>query len=368
MIKIKLLREPFLKALQMIIGVVERRPTIPILSYALMVVEDNCLTLTATDLEVQISASVPIDGHCLTGRVAVSARKLVDICRVLNQEFIELIEEEQRIILKAGRGKYVLATLPADNFPSIEEGAALVEGTLAGNNLLNLLEKNYFAVASQDVRTYLNGMLWQIEGEQWVTVSSNGHRIMVAKTIFNGNEMPPARVIVPRKSINEIIRLLSVERDQDLSLTISANHIRISGRSFVFVSKLIDAQFPDFRRLVPRNADKFFLANKEELKQLLTRAIAFSNQELPIISLELSDNLLKTKVFNEQQENAEDEIEIEYTGPEIVFCFNASYLIDGANIIKDEQVKFAFYDEQTPILMEALTETDTTYVVMPMLL
>lgn len=368
MIKIKVLREHFLKALQMIAGVVERRPTVPILANALLVVEDNCLTLTATDLEVQISASVPLDGNCSPGRVAVSARKLVDICRALNQEFVELIEEELRIVLKAGRGRYVLATLPADNFPYIEEGVALVEGTLTGHNLLSLLEKNYFAVASQDVRTYLNGMLWQIEGEQWVTVSSNGHRIMVTKTIFSGNEMAPARVIVPRKSINEIIRLLPTEREHNLPITIGANHLRISGQSFTFISKLVDAQFPDFRRLVPRNADKFFLANKEELRQLLTRAIAFSNQELPIISLELSENLLKTKVFNEQQENAEDEMEVQYTGSDIAFCFNASYLLDGANIIKDEQVKFAFYDEQTPILIEALTETDTTYVVMPMLL
>lgn len=366
MINIKIQREPFLKALQMVAGVVERRPTIPILSHVLFTIENNQLSLTATDLEVQITVQVAISEQTAPGKITVPARKLVDICRALSQDSIELVQQEQRLLVKSGRGKYSLSILPANDFPNVEEGISIAQGYLSKDNLLKLLDKTHFAIAQQDARLYLNGLFLGAKDSQLVAVSTNAHRIAIAKIALSGEQPFEFNIIIPRKSIYELMKLLASLPEQRFALKVGASHIQISGDAFVFVSKLIDVQFPDYRRLIPPEGNRAFIANKEDLKNLLTRAVVFSDQELPVVCFDLAHNLLKAKIMNQDQEEAEDEIEIDYQGEVTAFCFNASYLLDGLSIIEGDNVKFIFSDGDTPILLSALEETNHTYAVMPM--
>jgi DNA polymerase III subunit beta len=366
MINIKIQREPFLKALQMVAAVVERRPTVPILSHVLFSIENNQLSLTATDLEVQITVNVATSEPTAPAKMTVPARKLVDICRALNQDIIELVQQEQRLLVKSGRGKYSLSILPANDFPYAEEEDSIAQGYLAKDTLSKLFDKTHFAIAQQDARLYLNGLFLGAKDKQLVAVSTNAHRIAVAKTDLPGEHSFEFNIIIPRKSIYELMKLLALLPDQRLAIKVGASHIQISGDAFVFGSKLIDAQFPDYRRLIPPEGKRTFIANKEDLRNLLTRAVVFSDQELPVVCFDLTHNLLKAKIMNRDQEEAEDEMEIDYQGEVATFCFNAVYLLDGLSIIEGDDVKFIFSDAGTPVLLSALAETNHIYAVMPM--
>ncbi|GAA0818224.1 DNA polymerase III subunit beta [Colwellia sp. D2M02] len=364
--KFSLNRELLLKPLLLVSGAVERKSTLPILGNILFEVSGQSLTLTATDLELEMVSSAIIDNQGEDGKVTIPARKLLDICKSLpeNSE-ITFSASEDTIKLSSGRSRYSLSTLPANDFPNIEQWQGDVEFKLFKSELLRLIESTHFSMANQDVRYYLNGMSIESEGNEIRSVATDGHRLAICKISNDSLALPTRQVIVPRKGILEIIRLLSPV-EEEVQVFLGSNHIRIIDQEFSFTSKLVDGRFPDYRRVLPRNGDKVFETNKDQLRQVLSRASILSNEKFKGVRLNFSHSLLKITANNPEQEQAEEEIEINFPYDDLEIGFNVSYVLDVLSAIKDESVKFTLADANSSVIIEGSNSGEALYVVMPM--
>jgi DNA polymerase-3 subunit beta len=364
--KFSLNRELLLKPLLLVSGAVERKSTLPILGNILFKVSGQSLTLTATDLELEMVSYAVIDNQGVDGKVTIPARKLLDICKSLpeNSE-LNFSVSDDTIKLSSGRSRYSLSTLPAIDFPNIEEWKGDVEFTLFKSELLRLIESTHFSMANQDVRYYLNGMSIESEGKEIRSVATDGHRLAICKISNESLSLPTRQVIVPRKGILEIIRLLS-HVDEEIQVFLGSNHIRIVDTEFSFTSKLVDGRFPDYRRVLPRNGDKVFETNKDQLKQVLSRASILSNEKFKGVRLNFTDVLLKITANNPEQEQAEEELEIDFPYEALEIGFNVSYVLDVLSAIKEERVKFTLADANSSVVIEGAISGEALYVVMPM--
>lgn len=361
-------RELLLKPLLLVSGAVERKSTFPILGNILFDINGSVLTLTATDLELEMVAHTEVDNQDSDGKITIPARKLLDICKSLPEHATLTFNTEgdsETIKLSSGRSRYSLSTLSADDFPNIEEWKGDVEFTILKSELLRLIESTHFSMANQDVRYYLNGMSLESESNEIRSVATDGHRLAICKISNDSFELPARQVIVPRKGILEIIRLLDPV-DEKITVYLGSNHLRIIDAEFSFTSKLVDGRFPDYRRVLPRNGDKVFITNKEQLRQVLSRASILSNEKFKGVRLNFSNALLKITANNPEQEQAEEELEIEFPYDELEIGFNVSYVLDVLNAIKDEQVKFTLADANSSVVIEGATSGEALYVVMPM--
>ncbi|MRI33389.1 DNA polymerase III subunit beta [Endozoicomonas sp. OPT23] len=359
-------REALLKPLQLVAGVVERRQTLPVLSNVLMVVDGNQLSLTGTDLEVELVGRVTLDDVSEGGEITVPARKLMDICKSLPESaVIEFSQDEQRVKVKAGRSRFTLSTLPANEFPSIEEEAGSLTFTIGQSRLRRLIDRTGFAMAQQDVRYYLNGMLLEVSQNKLRSVATDGHRLAMCALDADINQSERHQVIVPRKGILEMARLLT-EGDEMVHITLGANHMRAKTGDFMFTSKLVDGKFPDYDRVVPRGGDKIIISDRQELRQALQRASILSNEKYRGIRLILSDGQLKVMANNPEQEEAEEELNLNYHGESMEIGFNVSYLLDVLSVVSGETVKITLSDPNSSALLEESEDSDSTYVVMPM--
>lgn len=364
--KFSLNRELLLKPLLLVSGAVERKSTLPILGNILFDVSGRSLTLTATDLELEMVSYTEIDNFADDGKITIPARKLLDICKSLPENSSLTFEsEENGIKISTGRSKYSLSTLPATDFPNIEEWKGDVEFKLLKSNLLKLIESTHFSMANQDVRYYLNGMSIETEGHEIRSVATDGHRLAICKISDAALNLPARQVIVPRKGILEIIRLLNPV-DEDIQVYLGSNHIRIIDREFSFTSKLVDGRFPDYRRVLPRNGDKVLQADKDQLRQVLSRASILSNEKFKGVRLNFSPTELKITANNPEQEQAEEVIEIDFPYEELEIGFNVSYVLDVLNAVKDSKVKFTLADAQSSVVIEGCDTGEALYVVMPM--
>ena len=364
--KFSLNRESLLKPLLLVSGAVERKSTLPILSNILFEVSGQSLTLTATDLELEMVAYAQIDSQGEDGKITIPAKKLLDICKSLPESSLISFEAEQDSIkLSSGRSRYSLSTLAATDFPNIEEWKGDVEFNLLKSEFLRLIESTHFSMANQDVRYYLNGMSIECEDKEIRSVATDGHRLAICKIGNESLALPARQVIVPRKGILEIIRLLAPV-DETIQVFLGSNHIRIIDTEFSFTSKLVDGRFPDYRRVLPRNGDKVFSTNKAELRQVLSRASILSNEKFKGVRLNFTHSLLKITANNPEQEQAEEELEIQFPYEDLEIGFNVSYLLDVLNAIKDEQVKFTLADANSSVIIEGHDSGEALYVVMPM--
>ena len=359
-------RELLLKPLLLVSGAVERKSTLPILSNILFEVSDNSLTLTATDLELEMVAYAVISNEGDNGSITIPARKLLDICKSLPENSVITFEaKDETIKLSSGRSRYSLSTLAATDFPNIEEWKGDVEFQLLKSEFLRLIESTHFSMANQDVRYYLNGMSIESEGSEIRSVATDGHRLAICKIANESLSLPARQVIVPRKGILEIIRLLAPV-DDNVQIFLGSNHIRIIDTEFSFTSKLVDGRFPDYRRVLPRNGDKVFETNKEALRQVLSRASILSNEKFKGVRLNFSASNLKITANNPEQEQAEEEIEINFPYGDLEIGFNVSYVLDVLTAIKDENVKFTLADANSSVVIEGSSNGEALYVVMPM--
>ncbi|MGB0936561.1 MAG: DNA polymerase III subunit beta [Colwellia sp.] len=364
--KFSLNRESLLKPLLLVSGAVERKSTLPILGNILFDISSQNLTLTATDLELEMVAFSNIENSGDDGQITVPAKKLLDICKSLPEgSMITFDVEDETVRLTSGRSKYLLSTLPAADFPNIEDWQGDVEFSLQKSELLRLIESTHFSMANQDVRYYLNGMSIECEGTEIRSVATDGHRLAICKITNEQLSLPARQVIIPRKGILEIIRLMSPV-DETINVSLGSNHIRIIDSTFSFTSKLVDGRFPDYRRVLPRNGDKIFVSNKETLRQVLSRASILSNEKFKGVRLNFSNSLLKITANNPEQEQAEEEIEIDFPYDELEMGFNVSYVLDVLNAIKDENVKFTLADANSSVVIEGSETGEALYVVMPM--
>lgn len=365
--EIMFLRDPFLQSLQAIMGVVEKRHTFPILSNILFQANDNTLSLTATDLELELKSETSALSIKTPGVTTIPGRKLFDIIRTLPEASnVTISLENQKIILKSGRARYVLSTLPADGYPNIGTENIISEFSILEGALLNVIEKTHFAMAHQDVRYFLNGMCLELQDDKLRVVALDGHRLSLSEANIIGAKIQPTRIIIPRKGISELLRLLKNSEDS-LHVKISNQHIHIENSLFSMNSKLIEGQFPGIGPLLKNKGEQYFCTNREDLKQLLTGMAILCNDKSPTVNLSLTQNLLKIKAHNPEQEQAENELEIDYQGENINFCLNVNYLLDVINSMSSSQaVKFLFNNSDSGLFIESEGDPNTLNLIMPL--
>ncbi|PCJ24291.1 MAG: DNA polymerase III subunit beta [SAR86 cluster bacterium] len=358
-------REALLKPLQLVSGVVERRQTLPVLSNVLLVLRGSELSLTGTDLEVELVGRVTVDQALEEGEITVPARKLLDICKSLSDDgMVEVSLAGSKLTLKSGRSKFTLTTLPATEFPSVDEEPDTFSLTLSQSKLRELLASTSFAMAQQDVRYYLNGMLFEVAPDYLLVVATDGHRLAMEKLNMENDISEIQQLILPRKGIMELTRLL--EEDGDISLTFGQNHIRAKVPAFTFTSKLVDGKFPDYNRVLPKGGNKVITGNCQELRQAFSRASILSNEKYRGVRMLLSNGELKILANNPEQEEAEEIVSVEYQGDSLEIGFNVSYLIDVLSTLSSKNAKITLSDPNSPALLEAEEGSDALYVVMPM--
>ena len=359
-------REALLKPLQLVAGVVERRQTLPVLSNVLLVVEGQQLSLTGTDLEVELVGRVTLEDAAEPGEITVPARKLMDICKSLPSDaLIDIRVDDQKLLVKAGRSRFTLSTLPANDFPTVEEGPGSLTFNLPQAKLRRLIERTSFAMAQQDVRYYLNGMLLEVQSGLLRAVATDGHRLAMCSMEAAIQQDGKHQVIVPRKGILELARLLT-EQDAEVSIVLGQHHIRANTGEFTFTSKLVDGKFPDYERVLPRGGDKLVLAERQGLREAFSRTAILSNEKYRGIRLTLAAGLLKIQANNPEQEEAEEEIVVDYSGGGLEIGFNVSYLLDVLGVMGTEQVRLILSDSNSSALLQEADNDDSAYVVMPM--
>jgi len=364
--KFSISREEFLIPLQLVSGAVEKRHTLPILSNVLIKVENGKLWLTGTDLEVELISSISVPEGSVDGEVTVPAKKLFDICRSLQPEtIIDFSVDKNKVIVKCGRSRYTLSTLPAEDYPNLEDWDGEIEFEITQKNLRSLIEDTHFSMAQQDVRYYLNGLSLELEGDLIRSVATDGHRLALSKYKAENANFQTKQVIVPRKGVMEILRLIS-DDDYLLKVQLGANHIRLYTPDFIFTSKLVDGRFPDYRRVLPRDGDKEVIADKAVLKNALTRASILSNEKFRGVRLELTSGELKITANNPEQEEAEEIVDVDYQGGGLEIGFNVAYLIDVLSAIEESTIKITLADSNSSALVESGENGDALYVVMPM--
>ncbi|MBB6093051.1 DNA polymerase-3 subunit beta [Povalibacter uvarum] len=357
-------REAILAPLQAVIGVVERRQTMPILANVLITGRGDELSLTATDLEVELVAKTKVTLQ-QAGEITVPARKLLDIVRALpDQATVTITLEGERVTVKSGKSRFTLTTLPASDFPSIEDIRADQSFTIGQAALKRLLDKTHFSMAQQDVRYYLNGMLMEIAGKVLRTVATDGHRLAYCEAELEKDGGNTQQVIVPRKGVLELQRLLGAEGTVELA--VGTNHVRASIGEIRFTSKLIDGRFPEYGRVIPNNPPKQVKADRDALRAALQRAAILSNEKYRGIRLAVKENALVLQSHNPEQEEAEEEIEVNYGGEEVEIGFNVNYLLDALAAVDGNEVQLGLTDANNSCLLTSPAVASAKYVVMPM--
>lgn len=363
--KFQIEKETLLNPLQQIIGAVEKRQTMPALSNVLLKTTENSLTLTATDLEIELVSQVAmvIDEP---GEITVPARKLLDICKSLpNEALINFSVKDQKALVQSGRSRFSLATLPATDFPALDNISSIYEFEIAQNTLRDLIDKTAFAMAQQDVRYYLNGLMLEVSSNYLRAVATDGHRLAYCEKETSADIADIKQVILPRKGVLELVRLLS-DTDQKAKITLGTNHLRVDFNELKLTSKLIDGRFPDYNRVIPTDSDNMITADRDQLRQALIRASILSNEKYRGIRLILEKNLIKLQAQNPDQEEADVELEIVYTGDDIEIGFNVNYMLDVLNVTQSDMVQAALRDSNSSFLITYPDQSDCKYVIMPM--
>jgi len=362
--KLSAARDVLLKPLQAVIGVVERRQTMPILSNVLLVAKGGELAVTATDLEVELVAQTEV-AVAAGGEITVSGRKLLDICRALPEgSDIDISVSGEKLIVRSGRSKFSLATLPAAEFPSVEDINAGQTIEVQQETLGRLIEKTHFSMAQQDVRYYLNGMLLETGGKFLRAVATDGHRLALCEAELDGAALDEQQVIVPRKGVLELQRLMSGEGSVNIEL--GPNHVRIQLEGIRFTSKLIDGRFPEYDRVIPKESSNELTADRESFKAALQRTAILSNEKYRGIRLIIRDSGVVMQAHNPEQEEAEEELEVQYSGEDIEIGFNVNYLLDALGAVNGDDVTLSVLDGNSSCLIRQPGRDDCKFVVMPM--
>ena len=367
--KITVSQETFIRPLQLACSIVERRSTLPILSTLLLATEGDSLSLTSTDMELEIIAKVAVKVD-EAGAVAIPARKLLDFCRSLaSNATITLTVKDNKATIRAGKSRVLLATLPSKDFPQSAGAEYTDKITLPQMQLKSLFDQTSFAMGNQDVRYYLNGLLLEREESTLRAVATDGHRLALGTLTTALATADKQSIIIPRKAVIEIGKLLS-DSDAEATIALSAQQVRVELENIHFTSKLIDGKFPNYERVLPvsSKADKLLVLERELLRQALSRVAILSSDKQRSVRIDLTENLLKATVTNQEQETAEEELVVEYSGDALEIGFNNGYLLDLLGAVNTEKVTLCFSDSGGSLLVTPVAEDEATrkYVVMPM--
>ncbi|MBN7851614.1 DNA polymerase III subunit beta [Stenotrophomonas maltophilia] len=358
-------REAFLKPLAQVVNVVERRQTLPVLANFLVQVQNGQLSLTGTDLEVEMVSRIAVE-DAQNGETTIPARKLFEIIRALpDGSRITVSQTGDKITVQAGRSRFTLATLPSNDFPSVDEVEATERVAIGEATLKELIERTAFAMAQQDVRYYLNGLLFDLRGDALRTVATDGHRLALCETDLAKPSGSKRQIIVPRKGVTELQRLLE-SGDREIELEVGRSHVRVKRDDVTFTSKLIDGRFPDYEAVIPIGADREVKVDREALRASLQRAAILSNEKYRGIRVEVSPGNLKISAHNPEQEEAQEEIEADTTVSDLAIGFNVNYLLDALSALRDEEVIIQLRDSNSSALVRESSSEKSRHVVMPL--
>lgn len=366
MFELTVSKHDLLTALLTVAGAVDKKQSRAILGNILINIASKQLTLIATDLEIEITAWANIDSVTQAGAITVPAKKMVDIIRSLEDDSNPIIScDDTTVLIKVGRSKFKLATLPAIDYPNCTDEKNDIEFSIAKNSLIYLLQSTQFAMSQQDVRVFLNGMLLELNAAGLTAVATDGHRMAICK-VECCQISDHHRFLVPRKAIQEILRLLNTISDESVLFSAGKNHIKISTSQFTFLTRLIEARFPAYTKAIPRNQDKQIVIDRDILKRALSRIVILANEKSRAVILHMEENQLTLIANNQEQEEAVEIVEAKTSGEELKIGINASYLLDALNCLDPGEVSLSMSNKESSILVESLKDEQYQYIIMPM--
>ncbi len=366
MFELTISKQQLLTPLLTVAGAVDKKQALPILSNILLKLTDNQLQLTATDLEIEISGRLTCTSSKDEGAITVPAKKMVDIIRSLEDDANPTISFDAGIVtIKEGRSKFKLATLPVDNYPNSEDEVSDVEFSLPRSALIHLLQSTHFAMSQQDVRVFLNGLLLELDGQTIAAVATDGHRMAICRLPCEVASQHH-RLLIPRKGVQEILRLLNNITDELVSLSAGKSHFKIITSQYTFLSKLIEARFPPYAKAIPRDQDKHVIISRDLLRRALSRIIILAHEKSRAVMLHVQSGQLTLVSNNQEQEEAIESVEADTQGGEIKIGINASYLLDVLNHVQEGPLRLSMSTMESSILVESLNDQHYQYIIMPM--
>ena len=365
--KLSLQRETLLKPLQMVIGVVERKQASPILANVLLSTENNNISITGTDLEVELIGQSALDTVGSSGKLTLPGRKLMDICKALPENsVIDIYKDKDQIIICSGKSRFTLSTLPAEDFPNLEQPNFQTSFQLKQTELRNLIQHCHSSMAQQDIRYYLNGMLLEITPEHLRTIATDGHRLAAATVHMKTPSEDRIQVIIPRKAVLELLKLLGND-EEIITIEVGTNHIRVVSKVYKFTSKLIEGRFPDYERVIPKKMNKSVSIERDLLRDALNRVAILCNEKFRGMRFEFRSNALSIFATNPEQDAAQEEIKITYNDEDLDIAFNVTYLLDVLSVLDNDSITLNFSDANSSLLIEEVDDNaHYTYVIMPM--
>lgn len=365
MFNLSLTKEQLLAPLLTVAGAVDKKQVTPILSNILVTLSDNQLLLTATDLEIEMTARIP----CITsqsGQCTIPAKKLIDIIRSLDDgSSFALNLKATEVVIKAGRSQFKLATLPADDFPSAQESAGEVEFAMPRTVLAHLIQSTAFAASQNEVRVFLNGLLIELEGNRITVVATDGHRMAVCQLPCEQN-FAGHRFLLPKKGVQEMLRLLQNSHEETIRVTAGKGHFKLLTEEYSFRTALLESRYPPYAKAIPRDLDKWVLADRDQLKRALSRMVILAHEKSRAVILHLEHGVLTLIANNQEQEEAIESIEAETEGAALKIGINAGYLLDVLNFIDGGLVRLSMSNQNCSILVESLQDEQYQYIIMPM--
>ncbi|KTC64800.1 DNA polymerase III subunit beta (plasmid) [Legionella adelaidensis] len=366
MFKLSVSKQELLTPLLTVAGAVDKKQSLPILGNILLQLKPNQLQLTATDLEIEITSFVPCVSDQADGKITVPAKKMVDIFRSLEDSATPTISfANNGVTIKEGRSTFKLATLSADNYPNSEDEISELEINLPRSELIQLLQSTHFAMSQQDVRVFLNGLLLEFEGNTLSAVATDGHRMAICRQVIQNNEQHH-RLLLPRKGVQEILRLLNAINDAEVLISAGKSHFKLKTTQYTFLSKLIEARFPPYVKAIPQNQDKLVIIDRDILKKALSRIIILANEKSRAVMLHMQTNQLTLVANNQDQEEAIEVLEAQTEGEELKIGINASYLLDVLQHVPEGNLHLSMATTESSILVESPQYEQYQYIIMPM--
>jgi DNA polymerase III subunit beta len=366
MFEIKLTKNDLLNPLLMVSGALDRKQPLPILSHFLLVLKEQHLMITGTDLEIEVTARIPCETTTQTGRITVSAKKFLDIIRSLDDNAApRVVYQDESVSIEEGRSRFKLITLPADDYPCMQDEASKLEIVLPTQALARVFQWTHFAMSQQDVRVFLNGLFLEFDAEGITAVATDGHRMAITRFPMAMGEIRH-RLLIPRKAIQDMLRLLQTVSDETITFSAGEKHVRLVTAQYTFSSKLVEAKFPPYTKAIPRGQNKSVCIDKAVLKRALSRIVILAHEKSKAILLHLQPNLLTLIANNQEKEEAIESLEAQTEGEELKIGVNAGYILDVLAILPEGGVRLSFLTTDSSILVESLLDEQYQYIIMPM--
>ncbi|KTC68765.1 DNA polymerase III, beta chain [Legionella birminghamensis] len=367
MLSFNVAKSELLPRLLIVSGAVDKRQSLAILANILLRLENNQLTMIATDLEMEIASSLPCSFEAPLSELTVPAKKFIDIIRSFDDDVAPTISlQANTVLIKSGRSQFKLATLPADQFPACNQEQSEYQFSISRAALIHLFQSTHFAMSQQDVRIFLNGLLFNVDKSLITSVATDGHRMAICKLECDTG-ISDQRFLLPKKGIQEMLRLLNSIEDEMVTVLAGKSHFRLNTSVYSFTSKLIEARYPPYAKAIPVDNDKFVLIEKEPLKRALSRIIILAHEKSRAVLMHVQPGAGLTLIANNQeQEEASEQLEAQVDGGELKIGINASYLLDVLNIISDTHIRLSMSNTDRSILVESLSDEYYQYIIMPM--